>query len=66
MEKENVQVVRRGLSFSSVLTLIFITLKLLGVITWSWFFVLLPTILAVGFSILFCISIVILLIVFNR
>ena len=66
MEKENVQVVRRGLSFSSVLTLIFITLKLLGVITWSWFFVLLPTILAVGFSILFWITILILLIVFNR
>lgn len=29
----------------STLTLIFIVLKLVGVISWSWFFVLLPTLL---------------------
>lgn len=32
-----------GLGFLSVLTLIFITLKLCGVITWSWLWVLAPT-----------------------
>lgn len=33
------------LSFIHVLTLIFITLKLIGVITWSWWLVLLPAII---------------------
>lgn len=32
-----------GLSFSSVLTLIFIVLKLTGFIDWSWLWVLAPT-----------------------
>lgn len=31
-----------GLSFSSALTLIFIVLKLTGVINWSWLWVLAP------------------------
>lgn len=31
-----------GMGFSGVLTLIFITLKLLGVIDWSWWWVLSP------------------------
>jgi hypothetical protein len=34
-----------GMSFSSLLTLLFITLKLTGVINWSWWLVLLPTLL---------------------
>lgn len=32
-----------------VLTLIFVVLKLTGVITWSWWLVLLPEIIAFGF-----------------
>ena len=40
-----------GIGFFGVLTLIFITLKLLGVITWSWWWVLaplwIPTIIAI-------------------
>lgn len=32
----------KPVGFLSLLTLIFITLKLTGVITWSWWFVLLP------------------------
>ena len=31
-----------GMSFSSILTLIFIVLKLCGVINWSWWWVLSP------------------------
>lgn len=30
-----------------VLTIVFIILKLIGVISWNWFFVLLPTIISV-------------------
>ena len=33
---------RSGMSFSSVLTLIFVVLKLVGVIDWSWIWVLCP------------------------
>ena len=33
---------RRGISFFSLLGLVFITLKLCGVIDWSWWWVLLP------------------------
>jgi hypothetical protein len=33
--------------FSTLLTIMFIALKLTGYITWSWFFVLLPTIIFV-------------------
>jgi len=32
----------RGIGFASLLTLIFITLKLCGVIIWSWWWVLSP------------------------
>lgn len=38
--KPNVHV--SGISFVSLLTLIFITLKLIGVIEWSWLWVLSP------------------------
>lgn len=37
------------MGFTEVLTIVFIVLKLLGVINWSWFFVLLPEILAILF-----------------
>lgn len=40
---ENKTVVKKqGLSLSTVLTLIFIVLKLIGVIDWSWVWVLAP------------------------
>ena len=42
------------MGFTEVLTIAFILLKLLGVINWNWFFVLLPEILALLFY-LFCI-----------
>lgn len=36
-----------GLNFTSVLTIIFIVLKLIGVIDWSWWWVVSPTLIAV-------------------
>ena len=39
---ENVKVERKGIGFTGLLTLIFITLKLCGVIAWSWVWVLAP------------------------
>lgn len=41
-----------SLSFPSILTLIFIVLKLTGNISWSWFWVLSPSIFSVAFVVL--------------
>lgn len=50
-----------GLGFLSLLTILFIALKLLGKITWSWWWVLSPTLipLAIGISFAFVITITI-------
>lgn len=37
------------MGFTEVLTIVFVVLKLRGVITWAWWIVLLPEILAVAF-----------------
>ena len=52
-------VVVKGVGFTSLLTLIFITLKLVGVISWSWVWVLSPLWItaALGF-LLFVIAII--------
>lgn len=36
------------MGFTEILTIIFIVLKILNVITWSWWLVLLPEIIGVG------------------
>lgn len=51
MSNENKTVIKKqGLSFSSLLTIIFIVLKLIGVIEWSWLWVLSPLWISVGLS----------------
>lgn len=47
------------MGFAEVLTLIFITLKLTDVISWSWWLVLLPEIVAVGLYVAFTILMVV-------
>lgn len=42
-----------GLSLSSVLTIIFVVLKLVGVIDWSWWWVLSPTWISIVFWLIF-------------
>jgi ABC-type antimicrobial peptide transport system permease subunit len=44
-----------GLGFTSVLTIVFVTLKLVGTIDWSWWWVLSP--LWLGFAIILAIII---------
>lgn len=41
------------MGFTEMLTLLFIALKLLGLVSWSWWVVLLPEILAVIFYLVF-------------
>lgn len=46
---DNQTTVKGGLGFCSILTLIFITLKLTGFIDWSWVWVLAPLWIAAAF-----------------
>lgn len=46
------------MGFTEVLTIIFIVLKLFGVIDWNWFLVLLPEIIAFAFYILIIVMVV--------
>ena len=49
MSKETKTVVQQmGLGLTSILTLIFVVAKLLGVIDWSWWLVFSPTLIGVG------------------
>ena len=41
-----------GLGLSAVLTIIFVVLKLVGVIAWSWWWVLSPILIDIGLSII--------------
>lgn len=45
-----------GVSFTGLLTIAFIVLKLTGVINWSWFWVLFPVIIPIGVVTLFLIG----------
>lgn len=39
------------IGFTGLLTIVFIVLKLTGIISWSWLFVLMPIILSISFFI---------------
>ena len=43
-----------GIGFFGLLTIVFIVLKLLGVITWSWVWVLSPLWISISVGILLC------------
>lgn len=47
-----ITVTKSGIGFTGVLTIVFIVLKLCGVINWSWIWVLSPMIISVSLSIL--------------
>jgi hypothetical protein len=46
------------MGFTEVLTIVFIIFKLLGIINWSWFFVLLPEIIGITPTVLCLIFVV--------
>lgn len=41
-----------GLGLAGVLTVVFVVLKLVGTIDWSWWWVLSPMLISIGFTIL--------------
>jgi hypothetical protein len=51
------------MGFTELLTLIFITLKLLGVISWNWWLVLLPEIIA---AVIYVIYLVVFVLIFGK
>jgi hypothetical protein len=52
-----------GFGLGTLLTIVFLVLKLCGVIDWAWIFVFLPIIISVGFTILLWIVLFIIAIV---
>ena len=60
MSKENTKVVYKGIGFAHILTIIFVIAKIVGYINWSWWLVLLPSIISIGLSAL--VSIIVLVV----
>lgn len=63
---ENNKSVSSGLSFTSLLQVALIVLKLCGVINWSWWLVWLPTLSGVGVCLILLIIWIILIILSKR
>jgi hypothetical protein len=55
-----------GFGLGTLLTIVFLVLKLCGVIDWAWIFVFLPIIISVGLTILLCVVFVIIAIVLYK
>lgn len=52
MNEENKGTTTKGIGATTLLTIVFVVLKLCHVINWAWVWVLFPTIFAVGFGII--------------
>lgn len=65
MEKTKVSV-SGGVSFTGLLQIVFIVLKICGVITWSWWLVLLPTLISVGIFVLALLFVIVGSIIINH
>lgn len=67
MSNESNVTARGGIGFCGLLAIVFIVLKLIGLISWSWLWVLAPIWIPVVLSIVYLIaSFIILLIVSNK
>ncbi|MDT2842622.1 hypothetical protein P7H44_07750 [Vagococcus lutrae] len=51
--------VNKGLSFLNILTLVFVIAKLLGLVTFSWWLVFLPTLIQLAFALLMLVVVLI-------
>lgn len=66
MSNQQTQVSSRGgIGFVGVLTIVFIVLKLVGVISWSWWWVLSPLWISFGLSILLLIGVAIVVLIIS-
>lgn len=55
-----------GIGFTGVLTVVFIVLKLIGVINWSWWWVLSPAWIGIALAIIFFVISIVLQIIVNK
>ena len=65
-EKDTTKVTVGCPGFCALLTIAFIILKLCGVITWSWFWVLSPLIFTIILTLIATVIVLILVVRFNR
>ena len=65
-EKDTTKVTVGCPGFGALLTIAFIILKLCGIITWSWFWVLSPLIFTIALTLIATVIILILVVRFNR
>ena len=65
-EKDTTKVTVGCPGFGALLTIAFIILKLCGVITWSWFWVLSPLIFTIALTLIATVIVLILVVRFNR
>lgn len=65
MDRET-NITKSGVSFSGLLTIAFIVLKLCGVITWSWLWVLSPLWISLGLGLFIFIVIVVVWLIVGR
>ncbi len=63
MKQDKIVTSYGGIGFLGLLTILFITLKLIGIINWSWFWVLSPIIIP---PLLFILFILVIIIIFKR
>ena len=61
----DVKVTYQGIGFTGILTIVFIVLKLLGKISWSWVWVLAPLWISFAFSLLMFVVLIILFAIAN-
>ena len=61
----DVKVTYQGIGFTGILTIVFIVLKLLGKISWSWVWVLAPLWISFAFGLLMFIVLIILFAIAN-
>ena len=62
----DVKVTYQGIGFTGILTIVFIVLKLLGKISWSWVWVLAPLWISFAFGLLMFVVLIILSVIADR
>ena len=63
---EKTKVVSKGMGFSTVLTIVFIVLKLCKVISWSWVWVLAPLWISWGLTLIGLIIVLLIALILSR
>ena len=61
----DIKVTYQGIGFTGILTIVFIVLKLLGKISWSWVWVLAPLWISFAFGLLMFVVLIILVAIAN-